>query len=53
MQKKIKIDIFFGNEHDVLARFKKYINKNKLKSSLILRLTSDNYLAQPKLLTTL
>ena len=47
---KNKIDIFFGNEHDVLARFKKYINKNKLKSSLILRLTSDNYLAQPKII---
>ena len=47
---KNKIDIFFGNEHDVLARFKQYINKNKLKRSLILRLTSDNYLAQPKII---
>ena len=48
--KKNKIEIFFGNENNVLNRFQKYISKNNLKNSFILRLTSDNYLAQPKII---
>lgn len=48
--KKNKVEIFFGNENNVLNRFQKYIRNHNLKNSFILRLTSDNYLAQPRII---
>ena len=44
------VNIFFGDEDNVLKRFKNLIYKEKLQDYYILRLTSDNYLAQPKIL---
>ena len=51
--KKHKIKIFFGSENDVLDRFKKFIKKEKYKDHYILRITSDNYLIQPRILDLL
>ena len=44
------VNIFFGDEDNVLKRFQNLIYKEKLQDYYILRLTSDNYLAQPKIL---
>ena len=46
--KKNKIKIFFGCENNVIERFKKFIKKNNFEKNYILRITSDNYLIQPK-----
>tara|TARA_A100001011_G_C14220343_1_gene804023 strand:+ start:46 stop:759 length:714 start_codon:yes stop_codon:yes gene_type:complete len=44
------VNIFFGDENNVLRRFQNLIKKEKLQNYYILRLTSDNYLAQPKII---
>ena len=52
--KKHNIDIYFGNEQNVFKRYCDAINFFKIKpSSLIMRVTADNYLIQPKILNLL
>ncbi len=52
--KKNKIKIFFGDESNVLKRFKSAINKFKISNhEYILRITADNYLVQPKILNNI
>ena len=52
--KKLKIDIFFGNENNVLDRYCKAIQYFNIDhNDYIMRLTADNYLIQPKILNEL
>ena len=51
--KKHGIKIFFGNDNNVLERFKKCIKKYNLENKCILRITSDNYLIQPKIIKSM
>ena len=49
--KKHSIDIYFGNAQNVFKRYCDAINFFKIEpSSLIMRITADNYLIQPKIL---
>ena len=48
--KKLKINFFSGDEKNVLKRYCDLISSKKLINSNILRITSDNYLIQPKIL---
>jgi spore coat polysaccharide biosynthesis protein SpsF (cytidylyltransferase family) len=50
---KHKIKIYFGEELNVLKRFQDFIKINNFKKNFILRITSDNYLIQPKILNKL
>jgi spore coat polysaccharide biosynthesis protein SpsF (cytidylyltransferase family) len=50
---KHKIKIYFGSELNVLKRFQDFIKINNFKKNFILRVTSDNYLIQPKILNNL
>ena len=46
-----KVGIYFGNENNVFQRFKKFLNsKLGKKYKYIYRVTSDNYLIQPKII---
>jgi spore coat polysaccharide biosynthesis protein SpsF len=47
---KNKINFYSGSETNVLKRFCDLIVKKNFLDSVILRITADNYLAQPKLL---
>lgn len=47
---KNKINFYSGSETNVLKRFCDLIIKKNFLDSVILRITADNYLAQPKLL---
>lgn len=51
--KKLNIDIFFGNEKNVLKRFQNFIIKKKLHNKNIIRITSDNYLIQPVIINNM
>ena len=52
--KKLNINIFFGNENNVLDRYCKAIHKFNINDNdYIMRLTADNYLIQPKILNEL
>ena len=51
---KKKIKIFFGDESNVLKRFKNAIKKFKINNhEYILRITADNYLVQPSILNNI
>ncbi len=47
--KKHNVSVFFGEEENVLKRFKSFIEKKKIKNKYIIRITSDNYLIQPSI----
>ena len=49
--KKNKISIYFGNEKNVFLRFKNFLKLNfNKKYNYVYRITSDNYLLQPKII---
>tara|TARA_Y100000816_G_C26101368_1_gene583820 strand:+ start:2197 stop:2895 length:699 start_codon:yes stop_codon:yes gene_type:complete len=47
------VNLFFGDENNVLERYRKLIISQKLKNNTIIRLTSDNYLIQPNIIKLL
>jgi len=48
---KNKVGIYFGEEKNVFLRFKKFSNSKVLKKyNYIYRITSDNYLIQPRII---
>ena len=49
--KKHKINFFSGDEKNVLKRFCDNIRKQKITNANIIRITSDNYLVQPSIIT--
>jgi spore coat polysaccharide biosynthesis protein SpsF len=48
--KKHRINFFSGNEKNVLKRFCDNIKKHKITNANIIRITSDNYLVQPRII---